>query len=70
MFLVDIIVPYTMNNHSESEAVDFLMELDMIKVLEQHANEHNYERVCAYLLACAPYAADSEEGKKNYTTVY
>lgn len=70
MFLVEIIVPYNMNHNSESEAVDFLMELDMIKILIQYANEHNYERVSSYLLACAPYSADYEESQKAYNTAY
>lgn len=70
MFLVEIIVPYNMNHNSESEAVDFLMELDKINILTQHANEHNYERVCSYLLACAPYSADYEDSQKAYNTAY
>lgn len=70
MFLVQTIVPYNMNHNAESEAVDFLMELDMIKVLIQYANEHNYERVASYLLACASYSADYEESQKSYNTVY
>jgi 26S proteasome regulatory subunit N1 len=61
MFLVDIIVPYCMSHNSESEAVDFLMEMDKINVLVEHTNSHNYERVCGYLLACAPYSADYED---------
>lgn len=61
MFLVDVIVPYNVNHNSESEAIDFLIELDNITLLTKYASEHNYERVCNYLLACAPYSADYEE---------
>lgn len=70
LFLTDIIVPYNVNHNSESEAIDFLIELDKIEMLVNYTNEHNYERVCSYLLACAPYSADYEESQKDYLTAY
>jgi 26S proteasome regulatory subunit N1 len=70
LFLIEVIVPYNMNHNSESEAVDFLMELDKIELVSNYTNDHNYERVCAYLLACAPYSADFEESQKAYLSAY
>lgn len=70
MFLVDTIVPYNVNHNSESEAIDFLIELDAIELLTKYTNNHNYERSCSYLLACAPYSADYEESQKGYNTAY
>ena len=70
MFLVETIVPYNVDHNSESEAIDFLSELDSIPILERFTNEHNYDRVCSYLLACAQYAADQEESQNSYQTAY
>ena len=51
--LVDIIIPNFMKHHEEPEAVDLLMEVENLNKLLQFTTEHNYERVCLYLLSCA-----------------
>ena len=51
--LVDVIVPNFMKHHEEPEAVDLLMEVENLPKLLEFTNEHNYERVCLYLLSCA-----------------
>ena len=59
--LVNVIIPNFMKHHEEPEAVDLLMEVENLPKLLDFTNEHNYERVCLYLLSCAQYAADPEE---------
>lgn len=51
--LVNIIIPNFMKHHEEPEAVDLLMEVENLPKLLDFTNEHNYERVCLYLLSCA-----------------
>jgi len=53
LFLVDIIIPYFMKHHEEPEAVDLLMEVERLPKLTEFTNDHNFERVCLYLLSCA-----------------
>ena len=51
--LVEIIIPNFMDHHEEPEAVDLLMEVENLQKLLQFTSDHNYERVCLYLLSCA-----------------
>ena len=69
-YLVDTVVPYFMKHHEEPEAVDLLMEVEQLDKLVQFTTEHNYERVCLYLLSCAQYAADPEEMMKAFKNTY
>jgi 26S proteasome regulatory subunit N1 len=59
-----------MKHHEEPEAVDLLMEVEQLEKLITFSNEHNYERVCLYLLSCANYAADPEEMMKAFKNAY
>lgn len=70
MKLVETIVPYFMDHHEEPEAVDLLMEVENLHRIVEYASEHNYERVCLYLLSCASYAADPEEMMKSFKTAF
>lgn len=59
--LVHQIVPYNMRHNSESEAVDLLMEIEKLSLLEQYLdNEDACSRVCLYLICCVPYVADPD----------
>jgi len=49
--LVDSIVPFQLKHSSEPDAVDLLLEVDMLHKLSEHVDEHNYSRVCLYLLS-------------------
>jgi 26S proteasome regulatory subunit N1 len=59
--LVNVIVPYLIEAHSESEAVDILLEVEKLDSIMDFVNQNNYKRTCLYLLASANYAADTEE---------
>lgn len=59
--LVNQIVPYNMKHNSESEAVDLLMEIEKLSLLENFLdNEDACSRVCLYLISCVPYVADPD----------
>lgn len=46
------------------------MEVEQLTKLHQFCNTNNYERVCSYILSCAPYSADTEELQNTLKTVY
>lgn len=59
--LVHQIVPYNMKHNSESEAVDLLMEIEKLSLLEHYLdNEDACSRVCLYLICCVPFVADPD----------
>ena len=70
MNLVKIIVPFLIKNHSETEAVDLLLEVERLENILEFCNATNYKRVCQYLCASANYAADTEELKKILTITF
>jgi 26S proteasome regulatory subunit N1 len=61
--LVNIMVPFLINSHSESEAIDLLLEVEKLEMVMDLVNQNNYKRICIYLLASSNYAADSDESK-------
>lgn len=59
--LVHQIVPYNMKHNSESEAVDLLMEIEQLPLLEHYLESEDVcPRVCLYLTSCVPYVADPD----------
>ena len=66
LLLVDQIIPEFINHNEEPEAVDLLLEVEHLPKLIEFSNKKNFERVCLYLLSCAPYAADTEEMLQTY----
>lgn len=60
---VAIIIPYLINMHSESEAVDLLLEVEKLETIMDFVNQNNYKRICLYLMTSSNYAADSDEMK-------
>lgn len=61
--LVNVIIPYLISTHSESEAIDLLLEVEKLEMIMDFLNQTNYKRICLYLLASSKYAADSDENK-------
>lgn len=59
--LVGDIVPFLISSNAEPEAVDLLMEVETLRKLVDHTDEHNYSRVCLYLKSCADYVTDQDE---------
>jgi len=46
-----------------------LLEVERLQDLTKFTSSTNFDRVCIYLLSCAPYAADPEEMDHTYRTV-
>jgi 26S proteasome regulatory subunit N1 len=67
--LVDQIIPEFINHNEEPEAVDLLLEVERLQDLTKFTSATNFDRVCIYLLSCAPYAADTDEMSQTYRTV-
>jgi 26S proteasome regulatory subunit N1 len=68
--LVNVIVPYLIEQHSENEAIDLLLEVEKLDSIMSFVNEHNYKRVCLYLMATSNYAADTDELKSILEIAY
>ena len=67
--MVDQIIPEFINHNEEPEAVDLLLEVERLSDLTKFTSNTNFDRVCIYLLSCAPYAADPEEMVQTFRTV-
>lgn len=59
--LVGSIVPFLISSNAEPEAVDLLMEVESLHKLPDHADEHNYARVCLYLKSCVDYVIEHKD---------
>lgn len=68
------LVSHTVNSlilsHNENEAIDFLIELDLVEDIKNYCNEINYKKFCSYILAISNYAAESTEQKKLLEIVF
>ena len=68
--LVDEIVPYNIQHHSEPEAVDLLIEVDRLHTLLQYVDETNFERIALYLTSCSSYATPADSILRTVVDVY
>ncbi|QDZ18291.1 regulatory subunit of 26S proteasome [Chloropicon primus] len=59
--LVDSIVPFQLKHSCEPDAVDLLLEVEHLEKLGQHIDEHNYGRVCLYLLSSCHFLPPPED---------
>lgn len=68
--LVDKVSSTLIKSNNENEAVDLLVELDLVDNIKQLCNATNYKKICSYLLAISNFAADSTEQKKILEIVF
>lgn len=68
--LVAVIVPYLIEQHSENEAVDLLLEVEKLDTIMDLVNPNNYKRICLYLMASSNYAADTDEQRSILEITY
>lgn len=68
--LVSATVKVLIDSHNENEAIDLLVELDLIDDIKNFCSETNYKKFCTYLLSIANYAAESSEQKKILEVVF
>ncbi|EFJ39963.1 26S proteasome regulatory complex [Volvox carteri f. nagariensis] len=61
MTLVKQIVPYNMTHNAEPEAVDLLLEVESLDLLESHVDEKNFGRTCLYLTSCCAYLPEPDD---------
>ncbi|KAG2494897.1 hypothetical protein HYH03_006832 [Edaphochlamys debaryana] len=61
MALVRQIVPYHMTHNAEPEAVDLLLEVESLDLLEAHVDDKNYGRTCLYLTSCCAYLPEPDD---------
>ncbi|KAG2434205.1 hypothetical protein HXX76_007931 [Chlamydomonas incerta] len=61
MALVKQIVPYHMTHNAEPEAVDLLLEVESLDLLEAHVDEKNFGRTCLYLTSCCAYLPEPDD---------
>jgi 26S proteasome regulatory subunit N1 len=61
MHLVKQIVPYHMSHNAEPEAVDLLLEVEQLPIIEQYVDDKNYGRTCLYLVSCCSYLPEPED---------
>ncbi len=68
--LVDEIVPFNFTHNAEVEAIDLLLEVDLIAKVLQHVTADTHERVGRYLLGCGDFVADPDERLNLYRTAF
>jgi 26S proteasome regulatory subunit N1 len=68
--LVSMAVNSLILTHNENEAIDLLIELDLVDDIRNYCNESNYKKFCSYILAMSNYAAESTEQKKLLEIVF
>lgn len=68
--LAKIAVKHLIEKHNENEAIDLLVELDLIDDIKLYCEEVNYKRICNYLLSLSNYSAEVAEQRKVLEIVY
>lgn len=61
--MVNVIVPFHVTHNAEAEAVDLLIEVQRLKTLLEvdAVNDHNYSRICMYLVKTADYMSEPDD---------
>ena len=68
--LTTIVVKHLINNNNESEAIDLLIEMDLVDDIKDHCSDATYKRICKYLLAISNFSAEYAEQRKLLEIVY
>lgn len=68
--LIGTVVTTLIASNNESEAIDLLIELDLVDELKTYCNEKNYKKFCTYLLAISNYSAELTEQKRILDIIY
>lgn len=61
MALVEQIAPFHMSHNAEPEAVDLLLEVERLDLLEAYCDDKNYARTCLYLVSCCSYLPEPDD---------
>lgn len=68
--LVDEILPFFMLHSSEYDAIDLLVETELLHKLPTHFNKDNHARICLYVLRCADYIGDPDQQNELFRIAY
>lgn len=63
------IVPFFLKHNAEADAVDLLLELEVIDKLPQFVDESTFSRVCLYMVLCVPLLSPPDD-KAFLNTAY
>ncbi|KAH9822590.1 armadillo-type protein [Melampsora americana] len=55
------LVPFLLSHNGEADAVDLLLELESIDDIVPLVGEHNYSRVCNYMLSCVNFLVPPDD---------
>ncbi|KAG0140497.1 hypothetical protein CROQUDRAFT_665118 [Cronartium quercuum f. sp. fusiforme G11] len=55
------LVPFLLSHNGEADAVDLLLELESIDDIVSLVGEHNYSRVCNYMLSCVNFLVPPDD---------
>ena len=59
--LVPLIVKSLISGNNENEAIDFLIELDLIEDIKNHCSLTTYKKICQYLISISNFSAEITE---------
>lgn len=63
------IVPFFLDHNAEADAVDLLLEVELVERLGDFVDAQTYQRVCRYLVSCVPYL-ESDDAQACLQTAY
>ncbi|MBW0555476.1 hypothetical protein O181_095191, partial [Austropuccinia psidii MF-1] len=55
------LVPFLLSHNGEADAIDLLLELESINDIVPLVAEHNYSRVCNYMLSCVNFLVPPDD---------
>lgn len=59
--LAMLLVPFLLSHNGEADAIDLLLELESIHDIVPLVAEHNYSRVCNYMLSCVNFLVPPDD---------
>ncbi|POV97918.1 hypothetical protein PSHT_14318 [Puccinia striiformis] len=59
--LAMLLVPFLLSHNGEADAIDLLLELESINDIVPLVAEHNYSRVCNYMLSCVNFLVPPDD---------
>ena len=68
--LISTVCGALVSSNNESEAIDLLVEIDLLDDIKNYCNEKNYKKFCQYLISISNFAAESSEQKKILEITY
>lgn len=55
------LVPFFLKHNAEADACDLLIELERLKDLVPLVDKDTYQRVCLYIIGCAPFVTPPDD---------